>query len=173
MLTPAWKNIFHTAHVPQHVSDWLKRTGSLTHALEAASGASCMVAVQQEDWVRVWPEEAQACPELLDSNWVREVVLTARQPAIFARTVFPRTLLEHAPALRQLGNTALGNVLFALPRCERLAIEVAEITAEHSLWQRAPKNFLPTTAWARRSVLQSSLGNFLINEVFLPYVFTL
>lgn len=173
MLTPAWKNIFHAANVPQHVLDWLGRTGSLTHALEAASGVSCAVAVQHEDWGGVWPEEAQACPELLDAHWVREVVLTVRQPAIFARTVFPRTLLEHAPELRQLGNTALGHLLCALPRCERLAIEVAEITAEHSLWQRAPKNFLPATAWARRSVFQSSLGNFLINEVFLPYVFTL
>lgn len=105
--------------------------------------------------------------------WIREVVLSARQPAIFARTIFPQALVNNVPAIAQLGNQSLGRTLFADNRFQRGPIEVAEINFEHLLWQHIPERLRSAELWARRSVFSSDIGSLLVSEVFLSYVATL
>lgn len=176
MSYPSWKNVFQVSKVPLDWLSWLANADSLTKVLEEASGVSCQVAVQQEGWGKPWQDEEDvivAAHPCDCSFWIREVVLSARQPAIFARTIFPETLVDHFPAIAQLGNQALGRVLFADNRFQRGPIEVAEISVTHDLWKHVPERLRVAQCWARRSVFTSDLGSLLVSEVFLPYVATL
>lgn len=172
MSCPAWKNVFQVSEVPLDWLSWLANADSLTKALEDASGVACQVAVQQEGWGKPWQSESEHL-EASDDFWIREVVISTRRPAIFARTIFPKILVERFPAIAQLGNTSLGRTLFADNRFQRGPIEVAEITATHALWQHMPERCRVARCWARRSVFISDVGSLLISEVFLPYVATL
>lgn len=175
MLTPVWSNIFQKLDLPLDWLTWLANPDSLTRALEEASLASCRVNVQQEGWGLPWQDEA----EFLDTSrqavkecWIREVVLSTHQPAVFARSIFPPSLLERLPDIARLGNQPLGHQLFADNFFQRQPIEVAEITSQHLLWQSMPEKLRLSSYWARRSLFNSDAGSLLISEVFLPYVIT-
>lgn len=167
-----WKKFFEKTNIPAIWMPWLANADSMTHALEEASGMPCQIVVQKEGWQVPWEDEVEAL-SFDEECWIREVVIIARQPAIFARSVFPRQLIEHFPKLMTLGSQSLGKIIFADNTFERSPIEVAEISLGQALWEQVPSSLRPETCWARRSLFHSAVYPFLLSEVFLPHVATL
>ena len=172
-----WKKLFQETDIPAILLPWLANADSMTRALEEASGMPCQIVVQKEGWQMPWADEF----ELLLSDvgatgcspcWIREVVIITRQPAIFARSVFPLKLIEQFPKLMELGSQSLGKTIFAegSNAFQRGPIEVAEISTGQSLWEQVPPSLRPEACWARRSMFDSAVSPFLLSEVFLPYV---
>ncbi len=175
-----WKKLFQDADIPAVWMPWLANADSMTGALEEASGTQCQIVVQKEGWQLPWPDEVELLLSTAGAScgspcWIREVVIITRQPVMFARTVFPRQLVEHFPKLMTLGTQPLGKIIFADPNdaFKRGAIEVAEISTGQTLWKQVPLSLRPEKCWARRSLFHSSVAPFLLSEVFLPYVATL
>ena len=179
--TSVWKKLFQEADIPEIWLPWLANADSMTRALEEASGVECQIVVQQEGWRVPWPDESAILfpPDERTSGdssyWIREVVIITRQPVMFARSVFPRELIERFPNLMALGTQSLGKTIFANGNntFQRGLIEVAEISSGQSLWQQILLPSKPEKCWARRSLFHSSVTPFLLSEVFLPYVATL
>lgn len=177
-----WKKLFQETDIPAVWLPWLANADSMTRALEEASGVPCQIVIQNEGWQLPWQDELAMLP-LLNTQplvgrgdtecWVREVVIIARQPVMFARSVFPRVLVEQFPKLMTLGSQPLGKTIFADNTFQRGPIEVAEISSGHALWQQTPLSLRPEECWARRSLFHSIVSPFLLSEVFLPYVATL
>lgn len=169
-----WQKLFQETDIPAILLPWLANADSMTRALEEASGVQCQIVVQKEGWQMPWSDE---CETLLqnDECWIREVVIITRQPVLFARSVFPRQLIEYFPKLMELGSQSLGKTIFGDGdnKFQRGSIEVAEISAGQSLWERVPQSLRPEKCWARRSMFHSVVSPFLLSEVFLPYVATL
>jgi chorismate-pyruvate lyase len=168
-----WQKMSAISNVPDVWLPWLSNTGSMTRLLEAASHAQCQVSVLREDWQEPWQDEGDELKLTSACCWVREVVLTTHKPVIFARSVFPRALIERFPQLTQLGSQPLGKTIFADNTFKRGDIEIAEINKEHLLWQQIPVALQKEKLWARRSVFHSQFGSFLLSEVFFSYVATL
>ena len=190
MSIPNWKKLFQETDIPAILLPWIANADSMTRALEEASGTLCQIVVQKEGWQVPWVDEVAALdrldtplprrvrPDLSrkgrgEECWIREVVIIARQPVIFARSVFPRQLVEHFPKLMSLGSQSLGKTIFADNTFQRGLIEVAQISAGQSLWEQVPPSLRPEKCWARRSMFHSSVSPFLLSEVFLPYLDTL
>lgn len=168
----AWKKLFHETNIPEIWLLWLGNADSMTRALEEASGVPCQIAVQKEGWQLPWVDECEML-SLDEECWIREVVIITRQPVMFARSVFPRALVERFPNLMTLGSNPLGKTIFADNTFQRGPIEVAEISTGQALWQQIPQSLRSEKHWARRSLFYSSVSPFLLSEVFLPYVVTL
>ncbi|MES2203732.1 MAG: chorismate lyase [Pseudomonadota bacterium] len=162
-----WKNLFQETSIPVALQPWLANADSMTRALEEASGVPCQMVVQKEGWQMPWPDECEAL-SLNEECWIREVVIMTRQPTIFARSVFPRKLIEQFPKLMALGSQPLGKILFSGDSTfQRGPIEVTEISIGQSLWEQIPKSLRPETCWARRSLFHSTVSSFLLSEVLL------
>lgn len=175
-----WKKLFQEADIPAIWMPWLANADSMTRAFEEASGVPCQIVVQKEGWQLPWSDECELLLSTVGASgdspcWIREVVILTRQPVMFARTVFPRQLIEHFPKLMTLGAQPLGKVIFSdlNDTFKRGSIEVAEIAAGQALWEQVPLSLRPEKCWARRSLFHSSVAPFLLSEVFLPYVATL
>lgn len=164
----SWRTLSKVTDIPSTWRPWLENTGSMTRALEEASGEACQILVQKEAWQKPWEDE-QISGEGDALCWVREVIVIARKPMIFARAVFPRALIEDYPEFMRLGTLPLGHILFAkgVRAFQRGAIEVAEISAGQPLWAQIPETMRPEKCWARRSIFSASSSSFLLSEVFL------
>lgn len=168
-----WQKMSAISNVPNVWLPWLSNTGSMTRLLEAASHAQCQVSVLHEGWGNPWQDERGVLKLTSERCWVREVVLAAHEPVLFARSVFPERLIELFPGLTRLGDQPLGKAIFADNVFQRGEIEITEIDQAHMLWQQVPEFLREATYWARRSVFHSSLGAFVLSEVFFSYVATL
>jgi chorismate--pyruvate lyase len=166
---PAWKKLFQATNIPAMCLPWLANADSMTRALEEASGVSCQILVRQEAWQQPWEDECEIL-SLNEECWIREVIITARKPVMFARSVFPRELVEHFPNLKALGSQPLGKTIFADGHntFQRGSIEVAEIAVGQLLWEHVPSPLRAEKCWARRSLFHSAVVPFLLSEVFLP-----
>lgn len=178
MTIPVWKKLSQETDIPATWLSWLANAGSMTRALEEASKMPCQIIVQKEGWQEPWEDESQCLLSDVGVSggspfWIREVVIVTRQPVIFARSVFPRQLVEQFPGLMELGTQPLGKTIFADNTFQRGPIEVAEISMGQLLWEQIPSSLRPEICWARRSMFHSSVSSFLLSEVFLPYVATL
>ncbi len=166
-----WEMLSKNSAVPAIWLPWLANTGSMTSALEQASETQCQIIVQKEGWEIPWEDEREALA-VDDECWIREVVIITRQPVMFARSVFPRTLVNRFPNLIALGSQPLGKTIFADGgnTFQRGPIEVAEISMGQALWEKTPSPLRPDKCWARRSLFNSFASPFLLSEVFLPYI---
>lgn len=168
MIIPDWKNLLEDAGAPTIWLPWLSNTGSMTRLLEDTSNAPCQVSVLHEGWQEPWQDECGALALTSARCWIREVVLITHGPVIFARSVFPKKLIEHFPKLMMLGDQPLGKTIFSDNTFKRADIEVAEINKGNMLWQQIPEALQKEKQWARRSIFNSQFGSFLLSEVFLP-----
>lgn len=125
-----------------------------------------------ENWQPPHPEEA----ELLAINptqivFNRQVYLCCRQQAwIFAHTLIPSATLLAYPDLQNLGNQALGDILFANQSIRRELLQVAYLPVGHFLHQLASQqlNSPPQDSiWARRSIFKLDDKPLLVIEAFL------
>lgn len=176
-----WKKIEEIPTLPEAWRFWLANKGSMTEALEKASGSLCSVSIVKEGWGKPWKEERDKINSLLilknteveTDYWIREVVLSTHFPLIFARSIFPASLLKHFPELMHLQTQPLGRLLFSNNRFERGLIEAKNIKKSDRLFNQIPVSLSDQAVWARRSLFHASIGAFLLTEVFFSDVTTL
>ncbi len=155
--------------------DWLLDSASLTRRLQQTCRGRFCVELIDQYWQRPMLNEAQALGVLPHERcFVREVrLLCNEQPWVFARTVIPvRTLTGPRRRLSRLGKKPLGAVLFADRSMVRSGIEIARLSGEQPLFQRATAGLLkpPANIWGRRSAFFLNHHPLLVSEIFLPAI---
>lgn len=105
---------------------------SLTKKLRAAAKHSFAVEVISEQFISITPEEAPQLALTVTQNvWCRCTYLKVDGVVwVQAKTLIPESSLQHTQVapLQQLGNGALGDVLFADPTLTRSPFEVEKNT---------------------------------------------
>lgn len=145
---------------------WLLDPGSLTGHLRGYHGEALGVEVLAEEDTTPAPGE-MARLDLPDGPaFVRRVALGRHGcPLVLARTVMPPpTLRGEGRRLRNLGDTPLGELVFADFAATRSEFELASLAPPSPLFPE-----LDTVCWARRSVLHLATGPILVTEAFLPH----
>jgi chorismate--pyruvate lyase len=159
------------------LAPWLHDRGSLTRRIQqrcsnfAVRGVrSCLarIALDESALLGIAPRQLA---------YSREVFLYADgQPVVFAHSAFAHAHLRGAwSAVRTLGNSPLGALLFAHPLVERKPLHYQALRATHPLYQRAVKVLKdpPHRLWARRSLFYLHDAPLLVTEVFLPGILQL
>ncbi len=174
-LEPTWLPVqrLRQGELSSAVLDWLRDQGSLTRRLVGHCDGRFRVDVRSQGWSRPLPGEALRL-EMAQRQAAmrREVVLRCdERPWVFARTLIPATTLQgEGRRLAHLGDRPLGAVLFADPKVQRGALEVARLLPHHVLFRSAaqPLESVPGVLWARRALFHLEGRPLLVNEVFLP-----
>lgn len=159
---------------PPGLRAWLTCPDSLTRAVSRGCGATFRVRLLQQGWECPREDERRALglPHACRAV-VRQVFLNCGdQPRVYARTVIPRSSLSGAPRrLLRLGDTPLGEVLFATPSLQREREAFAHLTPAHGLYRlaaSAAETHASRGLWARRAVYRLAGLPLLVTEVFLP-----
>ncbi len=168
-----WQTLFDVPDIPSPWLPWLANADSMTQILEEISGVPCQISVQHEGWQTPWADESHCLHLASAPCFVREVVINVRRPALFARAVFPKEVIDSFPELLDLGSNPLGKFIFSKHKLRRGIIEIAETSSGNALWERIPVALRSKTHWARRSSFRINNLSFLLSEVFFPYVATL
>ncbi len=121
---------------------WLQEKGSLTLRLKSHAQQSFQVRVLSEKVVKIQANERALLGGLQQQAWVRQVFLEVDgKPWVFARSVLPldaRGRLQRC--LMQVGNNALGHILFSNPLIKRGPLVFClpnQLPSLPSLWGRA------------------------------------
>lgn len=162
--------------LPNEIEPFLIERGSMTRKMEQLTDCRCVVNIKEQGWLMPSLNE-QHCLQLerKEPAWIREVILNFSEPYIFARSVFPKALIESDPRFENLDTNPLGAILFSDPAIQRGEIEVMKISRGDALYDKAmayspePAEYL----WARRSVFYFYEFQLLVCEVFFPNVATL
>lgn len=85
---------------------------------------------------------------------------------MLARTVFPRSTLDHCPHPHITSNIPLGSILFGDRSVRRSHFEVAQLYGNHP--PLSPTLAWNDVVWGRRSIFFIKSGPLLLSEVFLP-----
>ncbi len=150
--------------------NWLLDTGSLTERLHANCRefqvhvlGQRQAEISLEEMQQLEPSTARVNP----ANWqVREVILWGDgQPWVFARSIIPQALCS--AELANLGNQALGKLIFNDPRFTRLPFEISHIT-EPAILRQALQLSSGRSLWGRRSVFKLNDLAMSVAEIFLP-----
>ncbi len=177
---PSWREAhsFFKNTAPKELQNWLTGRGSLTRRIICACNQSpkntgFRVAVIHQAWEKPSLSEAKLLG--MKSNelgFVRQVYLyCGKQPWVYAKTVIPRaTLHGELQKLTSLGTQPLGEILFANRHISRDAIQIANITQNHTLFNVATAKSTVTaiSIWGRRSVFTIAEKPLLVSEIFLP-----
>lgn len=161
--------------VPSHVRGWLDWPTSLTQRIGDHLDGTVRVNVLSERYDRLLAAERALLGIAGRSGRVREVQLEVRgKPYVVARTVFADAAARGANrGLRELGDRALGSLLFTSLRAPVVVREFASLTPRSSLW-RALHTALPADErhlWARCAVHSLRAQPLLVTEIFLPQLF--
>ncbi len=150
---------------PGPLRAWLLDPGSLTAHLRGRLGDAMGVKVLTEGEAVPAPGEMSRLGLPDEPAFIRRVALVrAGQPLVLARTVMPpATLRGEGRQLRNLGDTPLGELVFADFAATRSEFELAPLAPPSTLFPE-----LDTGCWARRSVLTLATGPILVTEAFLP-----
>jgi len=165
-----WVSETKPLHCPEKIASWLYDHNSLTKKLESHFNT---FSVQIKQQINTTP-----LPQLsnLFNNeeklLVREVFLQCdNHPVVFAQTEIPfSTLTEQQIALGNIGEQALGNILFQDPTMLRGQIEVTEFKKGSIFHELAEDLQQPIeySLWARRSLFYLNNKPLLVTELFLP-----
>lgn len=139
-------------------ASWLLEEGSLTLRLKSHAKQSFAVKVLLEEETQPTPDELNLLGISSQTCWVRQVYLEIdNQPWVFARSVMPlASLSPTAKQLIQVGNQALGHLLFANPKVKR-----------GKLFFCQPKQLNLPSLWGRASCFSGNAGQILVTEHFL------
>lgn len=168
-LTP-WVSETKTLCASPKIASWLYDHNSLTKKLEAQCERFHVQIKQQ----LTTPPNSKLSSHFKDEQniLVREVFLHCdEQPVVFAQTEIPSsTLCAQQSALGEIGEQALGKILFQDPTMLRGQIAVTEFKKGSILHQLAADIQQPTdkSLWARRSLFYVSNQPLLVTELFLP-----
>jgi len=137
---------------------WLQEKGSLTLRLKSHAKQDFKVRVLSEEVTTAHEHEVDLLGCLKQRVWVRQVFLEVDgDPWVFARSVMPldaRGLLRHR--LTQVGNRALGHVLFSDPLIKRGPFVFC-----------APNQLSLPSLWGRASCFSGQNVRLLVAEHFL------
>lgn len=137
---------------------WLQEKGSLTLRLKSQAQQGFHVRVLSEEVTAAHPHEINLLGCLKQRAWVRQVLLEVDgEPWVFARSVMPldgRSILIRR--LTQVGNNALGHVLFSNPLIKRGPFVFC-----------APNQLSTPSLWGRASCFYSKNLRLLVAEHFL------
>ena len=161
--------------VPHPIRGWLDLPTSLTQRIANHLGDPVRVRVLSERHDRLLAGERALLGIAGRNGRVREVQLEVRgTPYVVARTVFADAAARGANrGLRELGDRALGSLLFTSMRAPVVVRQFASLTPRSSLW-RALHTALPADErhlWARRAVHNLRAQPLLVTEVFLPRLY--
>ena len=164
---------FH--HIAEPQRTWLALRSSLTKRLAEHFGAEVAVRVLSERHDRFLTSERYLLETIARSGRIREVQLEiGGRPYVVARTVFPAHTARGANrALLQLGNRALGSLLFGAMRAPASLRQFICLYPSSSLWH-VLRSHLPEDAqqlWARRALHRLHGRPLLVTEIFLPSMF--
>ena len=168
--TPSWHKAQDYDIPDARLKNWLLDTGSLTERLQAHC-RDFHVQVLGQRQAQISLEEIQ---QLIPGNqayklsdWqVREVILWGDdEPWVFARSVIPQALCT--AELANLGNQALGKLIFNDPRFLRQPFEICHI-AQPTAIVNALQLSNSRALWGRRSVFKLDNLSMSVAELFLP-----
>ncbi|MDH5395751.1 MAG: chorismate lyase [Gammaproteobacteria bacterium] len=176
---PVWRSreMLMGQFIPADIAPWLFEQGSLTRRILQNCKNTFRVEVLSQDWQRPMLNEAMRLGARAEQHaLIREVLLYCGDtPWVYARSVLPyKTLTGPRRHLGKLGNRPLGEILFSDPGIQRDALEIAKIKQGQRMFNRATHRLpaLPEFVWGRRSVFYLHDKPLLVNEVFLPTMFT-
>ncbi len=157
--------------LPANVQSWVYETHSLTRRLRQVYGSSFTVEIL---FHRKRPAFLSECGLLKlphqQYNLIREVLLHADgEPLILARTILPEKTIKIAKRnLSHLGTRPLGEVIFAYPKLQRLALNISHIKPNQWTDGLTDKVAIPENIWGRRTVYAIHQQPLLVSEFFMP-----
>ena len=159
--------------LPLAVQSWTYESGSLTQRLRNRYGNAVAVKVLLQRWCTPFLSERRlmALPEQR-YHLVREVLLHVDgTPLILARTIIPESTIKAVNnKLAHLGNRPLGEIIFAYPKLERVAMDVSLV--KPSTWAEPilVEADIQQALWGRRTVYGIAHHQMLVSEFFLPAI---
>jgi chorismate lyase len=170
-----WHDITTRPHppLPPRVRDWVGLGTSMTARIQTVANAPIDVEVLRQRIGRLHPDERHffTDPPGLHGT-VREVCLSARGvPLLVARTTLTSRRLQTHPTIRELGNHALGSLLFAGGKASPwTAREVIRLGADSPLFALVRRRHRGVQAhyWARRTLFWLFDEPLLVTEIFMP-----
>lgn len=172
-----WSNE-QTSQASDREKSWLFDAGSLTQKIRAlcVSRAGFHVKVLSQRYILPLASEQQLLNQCNQVSLLREVLLCdGDEPLIYARTILPVSgISEEATELFHLGTKPLGEILFNNSNVQRHQVQASLLNSEDYLLQQVEYNTQLTFQhlWARRAVFSLHDYGLLVNEIFLPNVFT-
>ncbi len=167
-----WQFSLPSIEGTSHFREWLLFPGSFMKRLQEHGTHDACVNVIFQGWAKSLDEES-AFLNLKENAavWIREVLISSGiKPLMFARSVFPASVLEGKyKAFQQLENRSLGSLLFDDPNVTRGNFQFAKID-EATFWWEKSLVYLSTCEklWARRCLFQIQNRALLLTEVFFP-----
>ena len=163
--------------MPPDIAEWLLHKGSLTRRLIKHNQGVFSVDLLGNSWIKpIMDESLSLKSPLNERSYQREVRLMDGDRAnVYARTIVPRTTymnMQHR--FNQLGSKPLGELLFSDPTVTRGPIEIACIKPGQWLYEMAllEENERPEVLWGRRSQFHIAGKGLLVNEIFLPALYS-
>lgn len=159
--------------MPPRVRHWLLSQGSLTQRLQAISDQGFSVDWLGSQWQKPLLEERRCLNLPLEQlAYQRQVrLLNGETALVFARTIVPMaTFVNNRRRFTALGNRPLGEMLFNDVAVRRGPIQVAQLRPHSALFSEASARdaISCTSLWARRSCFYLRGEPLLVNEIFLP-----
>ncbi|MCL4129181.1 UNVERIFIED_CONTAM: hypothetical protein GTU68_031758 [Idotea baltica] len=159
--------------MPNALAPWLSDSGSLTRRLKRYNQTDFSVQLLGNSWIKPLTDESLALNlPLSELSYQREVLLMdGEQANVYARTIVPRsTYMRMQHRFNNLGNTPLGELLFAAANVRRGPIQIACLRPGQWLYEMALSTGAerPDCLWGRRSQFYISGQPLLVNEIFLP-----
>lgn len=154
------------AEPPEPLRGWLLEAGSLTRRLRDRFGGRVSMTLTDQRTERPLLEEAALLGMgVHDSALVRRIVLRVDgEPVVHGRAVIPpATLRGEGEVLAALEERPLGEVAFAELEATRRDLTLARLAPGSTMFPH-----LDEPVWARRSVLDPTVGPVLVTEAFLP-----
>jgi chorismate lyase len=158
-------------HLPANVQSWVYESGSLTQRLRTYYGRHFGVKILLQCWHKPFVDECRLL-NIAPAQYtlIREVLLHSdNTPLILARSIMPQATINVAHRnLSHLGTRPLGEVIFAYPNLQRLALEFTQVPAIH--WHKAIQHAytLQRPVWGRRTVYAIPVQPLLVSEFFMP-----
>lgn len=173
MINP-WQSltVADRARLPVRVRDWISLETSMTARIADVAARPIDVEVLRQTQARLYPDETPYFTPPTAKPVVREVCLSADgQPYLIARTTLTSRKLQTHPTIVELGNKALGTLLFSGPKpCPFTARDFAQLRHGHPLFDlvRMRDTTLQQAYWARRTLFWLFEEPLLVTEIFLP-----
>lgn len=177
--TSDWHAVSPTTLIslPPEVQDWVNLQTSMTARIGEVAGTAIDVEVLRQANAGLLSDEQAFFPEDDSAGAVvREVCLSSnQQPLLIARTSFTSKRLEEHPTVKELGNRALGSLLFANGPPNFTAREYVEIRSGAPLWDLVLQRHAPAADfyWARRTLFELFEEPLLVTEIFMPELLNL
>lgn len=161
-----WHKILKAKDTP--LSAWIKHAGSFMERLSQHGVHNTKIDILRQDWYipETW-EMILLGMKKNEQAFIREVCIRSDHSIwLYARTVFPRAILEGKQELSHLENRPLGSVLFQDPAIKRSPFEFIH-TDPTKLWKDFPPTTIKDYSWTRRSLFSLYDNALLLTEIFM------